>query len=136
MGIQPILAADSSTEAIAILSAAQLEDVTAIELDLFHRLPVNKIEAWNPNPYLLFLDPPRGGFPMIGEFCKSFSSLGEILYISCDLHAFARDAKNLSAQGWQLKEVQPLDQFPHTPHIELLSWFTHPEVKNADCPSR
>ena len=46
-----------------------------------------------------------------------------IVYVSCDLATFARDAKRLAAKGYQLLDVQPVDMFPQTWHIELVSTF-------------
>ena len=42
-------------------------------------------------------------------------------YIACDVATFARDLSALLDAGFRLEEVQPLDLFPHTPHLELLA---------------
>ncbi|KGE03397.1 hypothetical protein HRUBRA_02032 [Pseudohaliea rubra DSM 19751] len=42
-------------------------------------------------------------------------------YIACDVATFARDLGALFTAGFSLQAVQPLDLFPHTPHLELLA---------------
>ena len=72
---------------------------------------------------LLVLDPPRTG---IGKkTAPQIASLGpqRIAYVSCDPATLARDARTLVNQGYQLVEVQPVDLFPQTFHIELVALF-------------
>lgn len=76
-----------------------------------------------PNPQILLLDPPREGFADLNLFLKKFSSIRSIIYISCDLATFTQDLKKVKAQvpNFLIKEVQPLDMFPQTHHIELMA---------------
>lgn len=43
-----------------------------------------------------------------------------IVYVSCDSATLARDLKFLSANGYAVKKVQPVDQFGHSVHIETV----------------
>jgi 23S rRNA (uracil1939-C5)-methyltransferase len=36
---------------------------------------------------------------------------------------FTRDLTDFIAAGFKVVELQPLDQFPHTPHIEIMAWL-------------
>jgi len=35
----------------------------------------------------------------------------------------ARDARILIDGGYRIESVTPVDQFRHTPHVELVAWF-------------
>ncbi len=79
----------------------------------------NTINEFN----IIILDPPRAG--LHPKALKRVMELKpeKILYISCNPATFARDAKALVEQGYRLPVVQPVDMFPHTMHIELVSVF-------------
>jgi len=68
---------------------------------------------------LLVVDPPR-----VGLHPKVISRLMEakipnLIYVSCNFDSLAY---NLSVLGdaYEIEEVQPIDMFPHTPHVETL----------------
>jgi 23S rRNA (uracil1939-C5)-methyltransferase len=69
------------------------------------------------------LDPPRSGIE-----AEALDTLVEftprtIVYVSCDPATLARDAKRLVAKGYRLIDVQPVDMFPQTFHIECVAHF-------------
>jgi 23S rRNA (uracil1939-C5)-methyltransferase len=41
-----------------------------------------------------------------------------VVYVSCNPSTLARDIKILEAGGFETVEVQPVDMFPHTTHVE------------------
>lgn len=69
----------------------------------------------------IILDPPRSG--LMPEAIQTISNLPfkKIIYISCNPETQIRDIHSLLAAGYQLKMLQPVDQFPHTPHVENIA---------------
>lgn len=72
-------------------------------------------------PELLLLDPPRSGAG--GKVMRRIGRAKpeRIVYVSCNPETFATDIKELVPFGYELKQVQPVDLFPHTVHVELVS---------------
>lgn len=68
----------------------------------------------------IIFDPPRKGIEskILEEVAQQ--KIKEIIYISCNPSTFARDIKILNDYGYKLVEVQPVDMFPQTNHIELV----------------
>ena len=73
---------------------------------------------------VVLLDPPRAG--ATPEFLSSLTALApeRIVYISCNPKTQVRDVEMLRERGWRLAGVQPVDMFPHTPHIETVASMT------------
>ncbi|MFN8211632.1 MAG: 23S rRNA (uracil(1939)-C(5))-methyltransferase RlmD [Bacteroidales bacterium] len=71
----------------------------------------------NGRPDVLVTDPPRAGMheDVIGAIIRSAPS--KIVYVSCNPATQARDL-GLLDQYYLIKEVQPVDMFPHTHHVE------------------
>jgi 23S rRNA (uracil1939-C5)-methyltransferase len=71
-------------------------------------------------PDVLIIDPPRVG--MHKDVVKQVLELGveRIVYVSCNPATLARDI-GMMGEGYRLLEVQPVDMFPHTHHIEAVA---------------
>ena len=71
-------------------------------------------------PDLLIIDPPRAG--MHKDVVKQVLQMGvdRIVYVSCNPATMARDL-GLMQDLYRLVEVQPVDMFPHTYHIEAVA---------------
>lgn len=80
------------------------------------------------HPELLMLDPPRSGAG--GKVMRRIgrSKPARIVYVSCNPDTFATDIKELEPFGYTLKQVQPVDLFPHTVHVECVALL----VKNEE----
>jgi 23S rRNA (uracil1939-C5)-methyltransferase len=72
-------------------------------------------------PDLIVVDPPRAGLdPAALEHLKQLRP-NEILYVSCNPETQAANIQELIQAGYRLATIQPVDQFPHTPHIENIA---------------
>lgn len=82
---------------------------------------IDQVLAEFGNPELLLLDPPRSGAG--GKVMRKIgrSQPDRIVYVSCNPETFATDIKELVPFGYKLVTVQPVDLFPHTVHVELVS---------------
>jgi len=119
--IERLLAVEVVEEALRVLAQKELPGVECLQCDLFDGSAVEKLAMRLKNTELLLLDPPRDGLKIREPLLKRARKLKTILYISCDLASFCRDVKDFLEHGFQLTRVQPVDMFPHTPHIELLA---------------
>lgn len=73
---------------------------------------------------IVFMDPPRSGASP--EFLQALIKLApkNIVYISCNPETQVRDASMLIEAGYSIEAVQPVDMFPHTPHVETVVLMT------------
>lgn len=74
-----------------------------------------------PNPDLIMVDPPRAG--LMPNALRELKKLHprKILYISCNPKTQAENIKELMEFGYRCIHIQPIDQFPHTLHIENIA---------------
>lgn len=68
-------------------------------------------------------DPSRDGLRAAGVATVLRCEPRVIVLVSCDAAALGRDAKLLAAAGFALRTARPVDLFPHTPHVEVVSTF-------------
>ena len=68
---------------------------------------------------VIVVDPPRKGCDetLLNTMVKMRPE--RIVYVSCDSATLARDLKYLCENGYEVKRVKPVDQFPCTVHIEV-----------------
>lgn len=119
-GFQSILAVEAVDDALHQLDALALANVTSFKQNLFLETAFENIYRQINKPDVLVLDPPRDGLKNKANMFRKKHKFQHVFYISCDLMTLTRDVKQFMDEGYKVREVQPLDQFPHTPHLELL----------------
>jgi 23S rRNA (uracil1939-C5)-methyltransferase len=132
VGTFALLLAPLVREVIGIEEArTAVRDATHNASDLPNaRFIQGKTEAVLPSldlgrpPDAVVLDPARVGcHPDVLQALLSVRPR-RIVYVSCDPSTLARDLRILVDGGYTLDEVQPLDMFPHTYHVECIATLT------------
>jgi 23S rRNA (uracil1939-C5)-methyltransferase len=72
------------------------------------------------SPDVLVIDPPRAGMHKDVTKLVLGLSCSRIVYLSCNPATLARDL-GLLKETYRLVEIQPVDMFPHTYHIESVA---------------
>ena len=78
------------------------------------------MNAIGTKPDVLILDPPRSGIHKDAVRQIRDAAPGRIVYVSCNPATQARDLLMLK-EDYHVIEVQPVDMFPHTFHIECVA---------------
>jgi 23S rRNA (uracil1939-C5)-methyltransferase len=70
---------------------------------------------------VVILDPPRKGCP--AETLRHIAALRpkRIIYVSCNPATLARDLATLEQVGYATHEIEPVDMFPQTFHVEVIA---------------
>lgn len=69
---------------------------------------------------VIVVDPPRKGCDV--KLLNSITNIDakRIVYVSCDPSTLARDLSILEEKGYKTIEIQPVDMFPHSSHVECV----------------
>ncbi|MGH6810894.1 MAG: class I SAM-dependent RNA methyltransferase [Methylocella sp.] len=111
---------EASLQALAKAArAAGLRETAVSPRDLFRR-PLGPLELDRYDAVVF--DPPRAGAEK-QALMLSASSVPLVVAVSCNAQTFARDAAILCAGGYEIARVEPVDQFRHTPHVEIVAGF-------------
>ena len=122
-GWSSVFAIDSFLPAVNTLRERSLSGVESICLNLDAPNITDQFGKEIASVEALLLDPPRQGMKYLYQILKFASRLKSVAYVSCDIATFARDCAALKDAGFAPVEVQPLDLFPQTPHVEVMSLF-------------
>ena len=120
-----VAAFDSDANAVGALQKAAaatpgLKPIKAETRDLFRR-PLVPQELRDVDAVVF--DPPRQG-AQAQALKLAASKVPVVIAVSCNPATFARDARLLIDGGYEIETVVPVDQFRHTPHVELVARFT------------
>ena len=78
---------------------------------------------------VIVVDPPRKGCDEKLLEVITEMSPEKVVYVSCNPATLARDLKYLSERGYEVREVQPVDMFPQTSHVETVCLMSRVEGK-------
>ena len=106
----------------AIEDARENSRINGVENTLFYAGDMKDILTTDfvkrhGRPDVIITDPPRAGMhPDVVEVILG-AAPERIVYVSCNPATQARDLSLLDA-AYRVERVQPVDMFPHTPHVE------------------
>lgn len=111
-----VTAVEGSKDAVADARVnLRTEDATIVRAD---------VNRWMPAPAdLVVADPSRTGLGRRAAGVVAATGARRVVLISCDAAAFGRDAGLLTAAGFALTSATPVDLFPHTHHVEVVSVY-------------
>ncbi len=82
------------------------------------------VTRWRAQPAdLVVADPSRNGLGRAGVAVAAASGAARLVLVSCDAGSLGRDAGLLRAAGYRASSVTPVDLFPHTFHVEVVTVF-------------
>jgi MAF protein len=122
-----VLLAPQASRVIAIEEAASAVKDAAINIAGSDNIEFRQGKAEAILPQLAgevdaaILDPPRSGCHPSAIATLLKLSPRKIIYVSCDPTTLACDLKALCQGGYRLREVQPVDMFPQTHHVECVA---------------
>ncbi len=145
-GKETVIDAYCGTGTITLFLAGQADKVYGIEIvepaiaDAWQNARTNKVEnvefiagdavevmpdlyRSGIRPETIVVDPPRAGCEP--KVLETFVRMNpeRIVYVSCNPASLARDLAILAEQGYRTVEIQPVDMFPHTHHVECCVWL-------------
>ena len=94
-----------------------LSNITIHQGDVAKILPM-LFEEQQKKPDLVIVDPPRAGLD--AKALEHLVAIGaaQVIYVSCNPDTQAENMRYLDQAGYKIKSIQPVDQFPHTKHVE------------------
>ncbi len=100
---------------------AMLNKITNVE---FHCGETEKLlptlATGSMRPDVVVLDPPRRGCNPKALEAVTNMKPDRVVYVSCNPGTLARDLGFLTGKGYHVQEVQPVDMFPWTHHVECV----------------
>ncbi|MBW2738840.1 MAG: 23S rRNA (uracil(1939)-C(5))-methyltransferase RlmD, partial [Deltaproteobacteria bacterium] len=139
-GDETVLDLYSGTGTVPVFLSGRAKDITGMEISTSAILDAQKncrangvdncrfvlgdirkqLSSMTVAPDVIIIDPPRAG--MHRDVLNQVLTLSAktIVYISCNPATLARDI-GIMAQAYEVAEIQPVDMFPHTYHVEAVA---------------
>ncbi|MGM0440773.1 MAG: 23S rRNA (uracil(1939)-C(5))-methyltransferase RlmD [Chlamydiota bacterium] len=112
---------ESILDAKANLAKNNIDNVKLLQGDVGDILAQWRQDPAYKKPDIVVVDPPRAG--LNPQALQQIIELApkKLLYISCNPKTQVENIRSLNQEGYYLQVLQPVDQFPHTAHIENIA---------------
>ena len=88
------------------------------------------VAKWSPVPAeFVVADPSRKGLGRRGVAVVNKSGARRLVLVSCDAASLGRDTALLRDTGFEMTALTPVDLFPHTFHVEVVTVFDRDEIR-------
>lgn len=108
----------------AVRCARRNSDQAGLTNTRFEKGPIHEhcreLAAGKQSFDCVIIDPPRQGAPDLAPLLARLTRK-RLIYISCDPATLCRDLGALTRAGFTLRQLQPVDMFPQTHHIETVA---------------
>ncbi|MFH1784534.1 MAG: 23S rRNA (uracil(1939)-C(5))-methyltransferase RlmD [bacterium] len=112
------------------ISSAELNDINNCEFRLGDaNLVLRRMKKQGLKPDIVIIDPPRKGCTR--KLLDDIKALNpkQIIYVSCEPTTLSRDLHYLDRLKYKTLEIQPVDMFPQTAHIECVARLERKKTK-------
>ena len=96
----------------------QIHNVTFLAGDVAEK--IRELQEQGVRPDVIVLDPPRAGCEESVLRTAAELAPSRLVYVSCNPATLARDLAIFDDLGYDTREVQPVDMFPQTYHVECV----------------
>jgi len=103
-----------------------------IDADSSEDVPAVLQPGSDERPSLVVIDPPRAGLSDHAHDYLQRLDPERVIYVSCHPESFAEDLAELTEVGFRVGDVQPIDMFPQTYHIECVTTLRRGLVGRAE----
>lgn len=133
-----IIGLERSSSSVSLAKQNALENNIAnaefYVADLYNGIPP---ETEPLRPQVILVDPPRAGIHPKALRALREKAPARILYVSCYPVSQAENVVALCSEGlYRLDRLQPVDQFPHTEHVECVALLRRQQKTRARAPRR
>ena len=97
----------------------RIHNVTFLAGDVAEK--IRELQAQDVRPDVIVLDPPRAGCEESVLRTSAELAPQRLVYVSCNPATLARDLAIFDDLGYASREVQPVDMFPQTYHVETVA---------------
>ena len=122
----PVIGIEMSREAVSDARKSTmnngLHNITYYDMSLESYLKNSLHTTYTAD--VIVLDPPRSGVSTNALETLLTMQSPLIIYVSCNPATLSRDATIIENNGYTMRQIELVDQFPHTTHIECIAVFT------------